>query len=312
MRGLISIIIPVYNGANYLCQAIDSALAQTWTAREVLVINDGSTDGGATEDIALSYGDNIRYFSKPNGGVASALNWGIRNMRGEFFSWLSHDDIYLPHKLTAQMRLVDSLPDSRRNDLFLFSAYTAINARGKRLYTYRPDKLLFERAPLYAIFQHMINGCTTLISKNLLERAGGFHDLPTTQDYEMWFRLLRMTRPVYLDEVVLLSRLHAEQGFRTLAARKEAANTFITLMDQLTDEEILACEPDRQTFFAHVGKALCEVDLKAAHDHAWSMASRAARLRYRLSPKRLTKLLLHRAGLLPWWRACRQKLREMA
>ena len=62
----VSIVIPVYNGANYLAEAIDSALAQMDS--EVIVVNDGSTDGGATEAIALRYGDRIRYIAKPNGG----------------------------------------------------------------------------------------------------------------------------------------------------------------------------------------------------------------------------------------------------
>ena len=83
---LVSLIIPVYNGSNYLREAIESALAQTYPCCEVIVINDGSTDQGATEAIALSYGERIRYFSKANGGVASALNLGLREMRGSFFS----------------------------------------------------------------------------------------------------------------------------------------------------------------------------------------------------------------------------------
>ena len=100
---LVSIVIPVYNGANFLREAIDSALAQTWPHCEILVVNDGSTDNGATEDISLSYRARIRYFRKENGGVASALNLGIREMRGDFFSWLSHDDVYLPDKCRNQV-----------------------------------------------------------------------------------------------------------------------------------------------------------------------------------------------------------------
>ena len=67
-RVLVSIVIPVYNGSNYLREAIDSALAQTYSPIEVLVINDGSTDQGATARIAQAYGDRIRYFEKENGG----------------------------------------------------------------------------------------------------------------------------------------------------------------------------------------------------------------------------------------------------
>ena len=101
---LVSIVIPVYNGSNYLAQAIDSALGQTYPNCEVLVVNDGSDDGGATAELALGYGEKIRYFEKENGGVATALNLGIRQMRGEYFAWLSHDDLYKPEKIELQVK----------------------------------------------------------------------------------------------------------------------------------------------------------------------------------------------------------------
>ena len=105
----ISIIVPVYNGANYLKEAIESALAQTYKNIEIIVVNDGSNDAGLTEKTALSFGNKISYFSKPNGGTSSALNLGIKNMTGEYFSWLSHDDTYYPNKLKAQINVLSKL-----------------------------------------------------------------------------------------------------------------------------------------------------------------------------------------------------------
>ena len=93
-KPLVSIVIPVFNGASFLNQAIDSALNQTYQNIEIIVVNDGSEDEGKTEAIAKSYGDKIRYFTKENGGCGTALNLAIREMNGDFFSWLSHDDIY--------------------------------------------------------------------------------------------------------------------------------------------------------------------------------------------------------------------------
>ena len=78
MEPKVSIVIPVYNGEDYIREAINSALAQTYKNCEVIVVNDGSTDG--TETIVKSYGDKVRYFSKENGGVSSALNLGIDHM----------------------------------------------------------------------------------------------------------------------------------------------------------------------------------------------------------------------------------------
>src|SRR5690554_326028 len=101
MNPLVSIIIPVYNGENFLKEAIESALNQTYKNIEIIVINDGSTDN--TESIALSFGDKIKYYKKSNGGVSSALNLGIEKMSGEYFSWLSHDDLYHKDKIYEQI-----------------------------------------------------------------------------------------------------------------------------------------------------------------------------------------------------------------
>ena len=107
----VSIIIPVYNGSLYMREAINSALSQTYRNIEVIVVNDGSNDEGKTKDIALSYGGQIRYFEKENGGVSTALNLGIQNMSGEYFSWLSHDDKYLPDKVEKQIKTLLKVPD---------------------------------------------------------------------------------------------------------------------------------------------------------------------------------------------------------
>ena len=90
----VTILIPVYNGSNYLKEAIESALAQTYKNKEIIVVNDGSTDNGKTKEIALSYKDKIKYYEKENGGAPTALNYGIERMTGDYLSWLSHDDLY--------------------------------------------------------------------------------------------------------------------------------------------------------------------------------------------------------------------------
>lgn len=92
-------------------EAIDSALNQTYPNCEVIVVNDGSNDNGATEKIALSYGDRIRYIKKENGGVATAVNRGIKEMKGEYFSWLSHDDYYYPQKIEKQIEAIEKSGD---------------------------------------------------------------------------------------------------------------------------------------------------------------------------------------------------------
>ncbi|MDO5394131.1 MAG: glycosyltransferase family A protein, partial [Mycoplasmatota bacterium] len=111
MSKKVTLVIPVYNGSNYLKDAIDSALAQTYKNLEILVVNDGSNDEGKTRDIALSYGDKIKYYEKENGGVSTALNLAIKEMTGDYLSWLSHDDMYYPNKIERQIEELEKYSD---------------------------------------------------------------------------------------------------------------------------------------------------------------------------------------------------------
>ena len=111
----VTIIIPVYNGSNFLAEAIDAALAQTYQNCEIIVVNNGSTDDGASEKIALSYGDKVRQYLKENGGVFSVLNYAFEKMTGEWFSWLSHDDLYYPEKIEKQIAFINELIDENPN-----------------------------------------------------------------------------------------------------------------------------------------------------------------------------------------------------
>lgn len=207
----VSIIIPVYNGANYIKHAIDSALDQTYNNTEVLVINDGSTDNGLTEQIAQSYGDRIRYIKKENGGVASALNMGIENMSGDLFAWLSHDDVYKPHKVQTQVDFWVELGFPQ--DKIIFSDYELIDSAGTIIRTIILDRDLLESKPLYAVLRGSIHGCTVLVPRAMFQRAGLFDiNLPTTQDYDLWFRMTKHGQFIHLPEPLIYSRWHEEQG----------------------------------------------------------------------------------------------------
>ena len=211
----ISIVIPVYNGANYLRDALDSALGQTYGNFEVLVVNDGSTDGDETEKIAKSYGSRIRYFYKENGGVASALNFGIKEMAGEYFSWLSHDDVYYPTKLERQVEILRTL----QKDVVLYGDFELMDGRSRALGMCRLERKITEN-PLRAILGTSIHGCSTLVPKAAFERVGLFNErLRTVQDNDMWVRVyLTGIDFVHIPEVLIKSRVHPEQGQLTLGA----------------------------------------------------------------------------------------------
>jgi glycosyltransferase involved in cell wall biosynthesis len=217
---LVSIVIPVFNGSDYLADAIDSALAQTYANVEVLVVNDGSADGGATDRIARAYLPRIRYFEQPNGGVAAALNRGIREAGGEYVAWLSHDDTFTPDKLARQVEILEARGDSR---LVLFGDYEVDDVdSGRRFEKHLPAFLSGERVTenLALLFLGHLHGCTLLIPAHAFAEAGLFDvSRRTTQDYDLWFRLLRAGfRFAHAPGTVVRTRWHAAQGSRALGA----------------------------------------------------------------------------------------------
>jgi len=183
----VSIVIPVYNGSDYLGEAIDSALTQTYPNIEILIVNDGSNDGGATERIARSYGDKVRYVSKDNGGVASALNLAIREMKGDYFSWLSHDDLYLPQKVERQMEIVRARADGRT---VVYSNYATFAGSGGVSVPVSLKRIEPEQFRYWITVENVLHGCTLLIPKEAFSECGTFQEtLRTTQDYDLWFRI---------------------------------------------------------------------------------------------------------------------------
>jgi glycosyltransferase involved in cell wall biosynthesis len=250
-KPLVSIIIPVYNGSNYMRFAIDSALGQTYKNCEVLVINDGSNDGGKTEEIALSYGNKIRYFSKENGGVATALNMGIDNMRGEYFSWLSHDDVYMPEKIEKQLEHIATL---NKPEAIVYCGYYAINENSQITEKVDPalhygiDKL---NISLFPLFKDFVHGCSLLIHKSHFERVGKLDtSLATTQDYSLWYKMFRGVDVRYVPGCFVHSRIHSEQTSREVKNHYDNCDElWINMLSGLSEEEMQEMEGSKLNFY---------------------------------------------------------------
>ena len=200
----VSIVIPVYNGANYLAEAIDSAVVQA--DAEVLVVDDGSTD--ATPSIARSYGDRVRYIAKPNGGVSSALNRGIAEMRGDYFCWLSHDDRYLPDKTSRQLAFFDAHPEAK----IVSCDFEIIDGEGRVVDTYRAPRSAVRSG--FELLETWVFGCALMIHRSCFDVPFNESNR-TTQDLEMWMHLVSRQAIHWVPEVLCQLREHAQQGSRT-------------------------------------------------------------------------------------------------
>ena len=203
---LVSIVIPVYNGSNYLKEAIDSALGQTYKNIEVIVINDGSTDDNLTRNIALSYVDDIKYYEKENGGVASALNFGISKMEGNYFSWLSHDDVYKLEKIEKQILFI-----SKNKKIKIIGGNFESFAFNKYISKFELKKdLIFKNS--YDVLNNWLFFCTMIIHKDCFSKNKFNIKNTDCQDLEMQLSLIKNYNFHIVNDIVMIQRVHEESG----------------------------------------------------------------------------------------------------
>lgn len=250
-KPLVSVIIPVYNGANYVRNAIDSVLNQTYSNYELLVVNDGSTDNGETDKILKSYGKKIKYLKKENGGVASALNYGIKHSKGQYISWLSHDDVYKPFKLEKQIERLNELEDK---NTIIFSNFELIDENSKVFAeTKIENRCEMDKIELgiYPVLKGTTNGSDMLIPKYCFDKCGLFNEkTSTTNDYEMWFVLFRKFKCSFIKDNLISYRIHSQQD--TQKSDKYLDECEVMWTDQfqnITDKEIQELGYSKNQFY---------------------------------------------------------------
>lgn len=269
----VSIVIPVYNGSDYLMEAVDSALAQTYNNIEIIIVNDGSTDGGATEKIAKSYGSKVRYYYKTNGGVGSAINFGIKKMTGKYFSWLSHDDLYLPNKIETQ---IEYLQSATRKDIILYSDYEIINENKQHIASNRLKDIVHknDNFDFYAVLFNTVNVCTLLIPVECFSVVGLFNEkLLTSQDYELLIRLSEHYPLVHVPIELVKQRFHSKQGTKTIGTyNHERDSLFIDYINGISADRILELNKSIPSFYIAVAIGFITINkFKIISRHAFRL-----------------------------------------
>ena len=180
-----------------------------------------------------------QYIKKANGGVASALNTGIKAMTSAFFCWLSHDDVYTRHKIRRQVRAY--WPYRRDKDVILISNYRLIDSEGRLITSVRLDHALIAAKPAYAVFRGLVHGCSVFAPRRLFDEVGVFDEtLPYTQDYDLWLRSLGNFRFVHMKQCLIKSRWHSEQNSKKGDYRPEHDSFWIKAMQRFGDGDKIA------------------------------------------------------------------------
>lgn len=196
----VSVVIPAYNAADFLARAIDSALGQTLPPSEVIVVDDGSTDG--TKDIVRSYEPSVRYIRQKNSGAAAARNTGAAAARGDLLAFLDSDDRWHPRKLECQVPLISRWPGAA---FCACGLRTANHTEQLRRIHVPPEINVTVIRDFRQIFRDPYFGTPTVVMpREVFDECSGFdEDLVTAEDIDLWMRASFM-RPVILVEEILV------------------------------------------------------------------------------------------------------------
>lgn len=213
---LVSVIVPAYNSARFLRQALDSALEQDYPNVEVIVVDDGSTD--ETCDILDTYRDRIVAVRQNNAGASVARNVAIERAQGEYLAFLDADDLWLPTKLSRQIAHLETNSDVG----MVYSDWLEWAPDESGEYSLPPipetdvGDLSIDPENSGWLYNKFLVDCivhttTAVIRRSIVQQVGQFDlDLKRGQDYDYWCRVSRVTRIDKLQAVMSLYRIHSD------------------------------------------------------------------------------------------------------
>jgi len=206
---IVSIVMPAYNAAAYIGEALDSVFEQTFTDYEVIVVNDGAPDTVELERALVPYMSRIRYIKQENLGAGAARNEGVRTAQGEFIAFLDADDLWFPNYLEEQLKFI------RANDVDLVCA-DAMHFGDSPLAGKTYMEAFMETAPVEGelTFLGLVSAEQSLITSGIVARRApiievGLFDeaLRNSQDFDLWLRLVRHgARLAYRKQLLLRYR----------------------------------------------------------------------------------------------------------
>ena len=207
---LVSVVIPNYNYSDFVGEAIESALAQTYPKLEVIVVDDGSTDNSI--DVIRGFGDKVTLVSQKNSGVSVARNSGIEKANGDYIAFLDSDDVWLPTKVEEQISLF--LSDERIG--LVHTGYREFFPDGNVIEyaeglsgDVAEDMLLYNRPVILG------GGSGVIVSRAIIDKAGTFDTrMKIGEDWEFYFRAVCASGRVgFIPKVLLNYRVHTANSF---------------------------------------------------------------------------------------------------
>jgi glycosyltransferase involved in cell wall biosynthesis len=245
--GLVSVMMPAYNAAGYIEEAVRSMLAQTYSHWELLVVNDGSTD--ATADVVRQFHDpRIRLLNKKNGGESTARNMALEHSRGEFIAYLDADDAYLPHHLAVTIGFLNSHPD--RDAVYTDGIH--IDEHGNRLTSLQSRR----RGPFEGrLFEHAVRASDifgpplcVVLRHDVVARHRLRYDprIVIGPDWDFFIRVTDLATFGYLDDRTCLYRVHQTNISTRVDSKKRLESLAICREKAIKHPKFGACSTETQ------------------------------------------------------------------
>lgn len=298
MSPSVSVVVPAFNCAGYIGSALESVMAQSVACREIVVVDDGSSD--ATPEILAGYGQRIRVVRQENQGVAAARNRAIEQAQCEWIAFLDSDDVWHPEKVALQFAALAAFPDA----ILLFSDFRMIDAEGgcRDANAIKTHYGVFRRRALdwgdvfstrtglsngalaysghcfRALFQgNFIKTSTVMMKRQVLAEVGTFDpQWRTEEDYDLWLRAAAVGPMVYLDQAVVDVRRRSGQltAASNAATVVENAAGVVLAHEPLARQQIVSSEVDQR--LAELHRILASVRLFQGKHQQSRQAARKA------------------------------------
>jgi glycosyltransferase involved in cell wall biosynthesis len=253
---LISVIIPTNNRGQFVAEAIQSVLAQTWRQLELIIVDDGSTDN--TWQAVVRHSDpRLRYVWQETAGRSVARNNGASQARGQFLAFLDSDDVFLQNTLELHLAAMNRLPEPG----MVMGGYEYTDIAGCSLGARRPWLSGGDLGPKGWLFDCYATPSSVLLDRAWFERVGGFdRNVEIAEDWDLWLRLAYAGCPMrWTKAIVYRYRVHDNNSIREVTIRREGAarviDKFFSLPDLTT--ELRSVAPRAKAWVSLIAAGRC-------------------------------------------------------
>jgi len=239
MNRAVSVILPTYNGERYIAESIASALAQTLPPHEIIVVDDGSTDG--TGKVVATFGDKVRYIYQNNKGASGAYNTGIEAATGDYIAFLEHDDLWASEKNASQVGFLEE------NESFgMVFCPVELLKEGVPSKENDIDSQQGEGEYSFADFfgrNRVLNCSSVMLRKSVFQNVSGFREeLRLAFDYDLWLRIVAKYRVMCLGGASVMYRIHdnnlSKDSHELMAAEGSLKTMLFWAQDAFAREQV--------------------------------------------------------------------------